>query len=157
MVSSYVTQQNRIKNSDKGLIFKTHSQNPNFGGVGGERGFFFFCLLGPHLWHMEVPRPGVKSELLPLAYTTATATPDPSHICNLHHSSRQQRILNPLSEAEDRTHVLMVNSQICFCCTTGRTPDFLYFYLESKVITNRACGSFIKGSSILFYLKYKSF
>ena len=32
--------------------------------------------LRPHLWHMEVPRLGVESELYPLAYTTATATPD---------------------------------------------------------------------------------
>ena len=31
-----------------------------------------------HLWHMEVPRLGVELELQPLAYTTATATPDPS-------------------------------------------------------------------------------
>ena len=37
---------------------------------------FIFCFLGPCLWHMEVPRLGVKSELLPLAYTTATATRD---------------------------------------------------------------------------------
>ena len=36
--------------------------------------FFFFFFLGPHLWHMEVPRLGVKSELQVLAYTTATAT-----------------------------------------------------------------------------------
>ena len=28
-------------------------------------------------WHMEVPRLGVESELPLLAYTTATATPDP--------------------------------------------------------------------------------
>ena len=52
--------------------------------------FFFgggvFCLLGRHLWHMEVPRPGVKSELQLSAYTTATQ--DPSHICELHHSSQ---------------------------------------------------------------------
>ena len=34
---------------------------------------FFF--LGPRLWHMEVPRLGVKSELQLLAYTTSTATP----------------------------------------------------------------------------------
>ena len=39
--------------------------------------FVFFVFLGLHLWHMEVPRPGVQSELLLLAYTTATATPDP--------------------------------------------------------------------------------
>ena len=43
--------------------------------------------LGPHLWHMEVPRLGVKSELQLLTYITATAMPDPSHVCDLHHSS----------------------------------------------------------------------
>ena len=32
---------------------------------------FFFCFLGPHLQHMEVPRPGVKLELQLPAYTTA--------------------------------------------------------------------------------------
>ena len=46
-----------------------------------------FCLLGPHLRHMEVPRLGIESELQPLAYTTATATPDPSRVWDLHHSS----------------------------------------------------------------------
>ena len=39
-----------------------------------------------------------------LAYTRATATPDPSHISDVHHSSQQPRILNPLSQASDRTH-----------------------------------------------------
>ena len=45
---------------------------------------FFFLWL--HLWHMEVPRLGVKSELQLPAYTTATAmaTPELSHICDLH-------------------------------------------------------------------------
>ena len=33
-----------------------------------------FTYLGPHLWHMEVPRLGVKLELRLLACTTATAT-----------------------------------------------------------------------------------
>ena len=36
--------------------------------------FFYFCFLGPHPWHMDVPRLGVESELQLLAYTTATAT-----------------------------------------------------------------------------------
>ena len=40
---------------------------------------------------------------VPRAYTTATATWDPSRVCNLHHSSRQCRILNPLSKASDGT------------------------------------------------------
>ena len=42
--------------------------------------FLFFFFLGPQLWHMEVPRLGLKSELQLLAYTTGTATRDPSHI-----------------------------------------------------------------------------
>jgi len=49
---------------------------------------------------MEVPRLGFKSELLLLAYTTATAMQDLSHVCDLHHSSEQCRILNPLTRAE---------------------------------------------------------
>ena len=50
---------------------------------------------------MEIPRLGVKSELELPTYTTATAEPDPSHICNLHGSSRQRQILNPLGRARD--------------------------------------------------------
>ena len=50
----------------------------------------------------------VKLELQLLA--TATATTDPSHIYDLHHSSRQRQILNPLSEDRDQTHNLMVPS-----------------------------------------------
>ena len=65
---------------------------------------------GLPLWHMEVPRLGVESELL--AYTTATATWDPRYVCDLHHSSQQSWILNPLSKARDRTCNLMVPSQI---------------------------------------------
>ena len=72
----------------------------------------FVLFLGPHLWHMEVPRLGVQSELQPPACTTATATQEPSHFCDLHHSSGPRSILNPLSEARDRTRVLMVPSWV---------------------------------------------
>ena len=61
--------------------------------------FFFFLWL--HLWHLEVPRLGIKLELQLPAYTTATAMRDLSGICNLYHSSRQHLILNPLSKAKD--------------------------------------------------------
>ena len=64
--------------------------------------------LGPHVRHMEVPRLGVESELQMPAYATATATRDLSHVCDLHHSSQQSRILNPLSKAKDWTRNLMV-------------------------------------------------
>ena len=45
-------------------------------------------------------------------YTTATATWDPSRVCYLHLSSRQCQILNPLSEARNRTCNLVVPSLI---------------------------------------------
>jgi len=40
------------------------------------------------------------------AYTTATATPDPSLVYDLYHSLQQCQILNPLSEAGDQTGIL---------------------------------------------------
>ena len=53
--------------------------------------------------HMEVPRLRVESELQLPAYATATAVPDLSHICDLHHSPGQCQILNPVSKAKDQT------------------------------------------------------
>ena len=41
---------------------------------------------------------------------------------NLHHSSQQPRIFNPLSEARDWTRSLMGTSWIRFPCTTMGTP-----------------------------------
>ena len=61
---------------------------------------------------VEVPRLGVQPEPQPLAYARATATRDLSHICDLHHSSQQYRILNPPSKAREQTRNLMVPSQI---------------------------------------------
>ena len=90
----------------------------------------FFCFLGPHLQHMDVSRPGVKSELQLPAYTTAIATPDPSRICNLHHSSWQQRIRNPLSKDRDRTCILMDTSQIL----GNSFFNFLKAFLENWLI-----------------------
>ena len=63
---------------------------------------------------MEVPRLGMELKLYLLATATATTVRDPR-------SSRQHRILNPLSEARDGTHTLMVPSQFCFPCTTTGT------------------------------------
>ena len=56
-------------------------------------------------WHVEVTWLGVKLELQLLAYTTATATLDLSHLCNLHCSLQKHWILNPLSKARVQTHI----------------------------------------------------
>ena len=62
---------------------------------------------------MEIPRLVVQLELL-LAYATPTETQDPG--------SWQHQLLNPLSEARDQTHNIMVPSQIHFHCTMTGTP-----------------------------------
>ena len=71
----------------------------------------FSVFLGPHLWHMHIPKLGIESDLQALAYTTTTAMQDLSRICDLHsdlHSNLWQRqILNPLCESRDGTHILM--------------------------------------------------
>ena len=93
--------------------------------------FFLLVFLGPHPWHMEVPRLGVELELQLPAYTTATATWDPSRICDLHHSPQQYWIFNPLSETRDRTWNFMVPSRICFRCATMETLNVSFFYMGS--------------------------
>ena len=56
---------------------------------------------------------------------------------DLHHSSQQCRILNPLREARDWTRNLMVPSQTHFCCTTVGTPItsfFTFLHLASGML-----------------------
>ena len=74
---------------------------------------------------MEVPGLGVESELQLLTY--ATATPDPSRVCDLHHSSWQHRTFNLLSKARDRTCIFVDTSQIRLCWAMMRTPSLLDF------------------------------
>ena len=62
--------------------------------------YLFICFLGPHPQHVEVLRLGVESELQLPACATTAAMQYLSHVCNVHHSSQQCRIL-PLSEAGD--------------------------------------------------------
>ena len=57
--------------------------------------------------HMEVLRLRVEWVGQTPTYTTYTAMPDPSFICELHCSFQQCWILNPLSEARDQILILM--------------------------------------------------
>ena len=81
--------------------------------------FLSFVFLGPHPWNIEVPRLGDLIKDTTPAYTTATAMPDSS----VSATYTAAQILNPLSEARDRTRNLMVPSQIHFHCTTTGTPE----------------------------------
>ena len=96
-------------------------------------GIYFFFFLGLHIWCMGVPRLGVKSELQLPASATAIATPGPSCMCNLHHSSGQCWILNPLTRARDQTQILMDTSQVRYCWTTTGTPLVFYFLMAASL------------------------
>ena len=80
--------------------------------------FLFVCLFV--LFFRAVPeiygssQAGVGTGAIALAYTTATVTRNLSCVCDLHHSSGLRWIPNSLSEARDRTCVLMDTSQIGF-------------------------------------------
>ena len=99
---------------------------------------------------MEVPRLGVKLELqLPAhARATATAMQDPSHVCNLHHSSWECQILNPLSKVRDRTQNLMVPIRIHFYCTTLGTPRKPKLYKEDSGVEVCHSNTFIANAMV---------
>ena len=69
---------------------------------------YLLCFLGLRPWDMEVRRLGDRSELQLPAYTTATATQDLSRVCNLHHSSQQCWIPDPLSKARNGIQSLWI-------------------------------------------------
>ena len=94
-----------------------------------------FCFL----WHVEVPGLEVETERQLPAYPTATATWDPSHICNEPHlwpthSLWQHWILNPLNEARDRTRILTDILSVLHPLSHNRNSaiGFLYPRKEKK-------------------------
>ena len=84
--------------------------------------FIFFLFFRAPLSAYGNSRQGTKSELQLPAYITATATQDPRHACDLHHSSWQCCILNTLSKARNQTQILMATSQVHYHCATMGTP-----------------------------------
>ena len=84
--------------------------------------FFVFCPFRAALTAYGGSQARGLIEAVAQAYTRATAMPDLSHVCDVHHSSQQCRILNPSSKARDQTCNLMVPSWICFCGATSGTP-----------------------------------
>ena len=101
---------------------------------------FFFFFLGPHLWHMEVPRPGMKSELQLPAYTTLWI-----RAASVTYVTAQDNvwILNPLSKARKRTHILTDASRIRFQEATMGTPATQIFNWKPRM------SSLLKGPWLL--------
>ena len=104
---------------------------------------------------MKVPGLGVESELQLLACTTATVTPNPSLICNLHCCSLQQhQILNPLSRGRDRTHVVMDTSQVLNPLSHNGNPILSFFFCLFRAATMAFGASQSRAESELQLLAY---
>ena len=108
--------------------------------------FIYFLLFGAPPAAYGGSQAGVQSELHLPAYITATAPRDPSHICNLHHSSQQRQIFNPLSEARDRTHNLIVPSRVRFLCAVTGTPKAILNVVNLKSFMTPRKVSMISNS-----------
>ena len=92
---------------------------------------------------MEVPRLGVESELSLPAYARATATRNLGHICDLHYSSQQCQLLNPLSKARDWTYTFMDTSWVYNLLSHNRnSPQVLL------VMVSGPPGDLLLGSQI---------
>ena len=81
---------------------------------------------------MEVPRLGVESEL--------------------HHSSQQPWILNPLSKARDQTRILMDISLIHYHGATTETPRNLISNKDNTASSTSPSPPKKKKTSFIYYL-----
>ena len=108
--------------------------------------FCFFCILGPF--------PGQESHrscsCWPMSQPQATW--DPSHTCDQYHSSQQHQILNPQSEARDRTHILILVGFITHSAMVGTLSDshfvmgrlivfLLWIFLLLLLVYFPSCGT----------------
>ena len=85
---------------------------------------------------MEVPRLGVASKLQLPAYDTGTEMPDQSCVCDLHHTQlTAMPIPKPLSEARDRTHILMETMLVLNPLShNGNSRDFNSYEVDNTLI-----------------------
>ena len=79
--------------------------------------FFFFCPFAiswaaPTAYGGSQARGPIRAVATGLRQSHSSV--DPSCVCDLHHSSQQHWILNPLSKARNQTCILMDTRQICF-------------------------------------------
>ena len=112
--------------------------------------YFIFCLFRAALkaYGSSRARGQIRAVAASLPTAVALAIQDPSWVCDLHHSSRQCQILNPLSDARDWTCNLMVPRRSHFCWATMGTPTYTQIFFSSKFyVTTRSTVFVCKGPS----------
>ena len=76
----------------------------------------------------------------PEAFWQSQAMPNPSHVCDLHHSSWQRQALNPMSETRDQTCVLMDTSWVRYHWARTGTPANGYLFSLFPTVSP-VCGT----------------
>ena len=92
-----------------------------------KNGFFFFLIRVTLMAYGSSQGLGVELELQLPACATATAMQDPSCICDLHGSSQQHHVPNPLSEARDQPTSSWILVGFVSTVPQQRRLDFLFF------------------------------
>ena len=114
--------------------------------------FSFFCFLGLHLWHMEIPMLGVELELLLLAHATAIAMPDLQH--THHHCSDESPTHRARPEMNLYLHgyhsdssPLSNNRNTSPCFSTSQSPVLFGSWI------GMVCWFFAKVSKLMLILQ----
>ena len=89
--------------------------------------FCFFCVLGPHPWHMEISRLGVKLKLQLPAFATATAMPDLRHSATSTTDHRNSRYFIHWARPEIKPTSSWIRIGSIACWATMGTPRKCYF------------------------------
>ena len=97
--------------------------------------FFLSFFLGAYLWHMEIPRLGVKAESELQLLATASARWDPSSVCDLHHSSGNAWSFIHWARPgmEPASSCTLVRFLIRWA-TTGTPESWIFFSPEIKLV-----------------------
>ena len=100
--------------------------------------FFFFCFyrVTPVAYGSSQARGWIGATAASLHHSHSNARSEP--VCDLHPISWQRWIPNPMSEARDRTCILMDTSLIHFRCATIGTPKFFIFFVYAFLFCFRA-------------------
>ena len=115
--------------------------------------FCLFCLFtaAPMAYGGSHARGPIRAAAASLHQSHSNAGSE--HVCSLHHSWGQRQILNPLSEARDRTCTLMVPRRIHFCaprwelrvCVVDKPPRSVVFLFQQPAL--RQTASFITAET----------
>ena len=121
-------------------------------------GFFFFFVFfraAPSAYGGSHARGPIRTVAAGLHHSHSHTRSEP-WLWPIYHSSQHCRILNPLSEARDRTHVLMNISQIRVCWAATGTPYFQFLPLGVSLFPCLHCVSLFEIIVFVYLVVFAS-